>query len=53
MKERMSKEDFNILYLLLWKSGPKVRFEKPDSWINQQPELFSDLPNWTPTKKPK
>ena len=27
-----------------------VKFKKPDSWINTQPEIFSDLPNRTPTK---
>ena len=39
-----------ILYLIFWKDGPKIKYKKPDSWINTQPEIFSDLPNWTPTK---
>jgi len=50
MERRISREDFNSLYLIFWKDGPKIKYKKPDSWINTQPEIFSDLPNWTPTK---
>jgi len=50
MKRRISKEDFNSLYLIFWKEGPKIKYKKPDSWINTQPEIFNNLPNWTPTK---
>jgi len=50
MERRISREDFNSLYSIFWKDGPKIKYKKPDSWINTQPEIFSDLPNWTTTK---
>ena len=50
MRRRMSKEDFNSLYLLFWKTGPKIKYKNPDSWINSQLEMFYDLPNWKSSK---
>ena len=53
MQRRMSREDFNYLYLIFWKDGPKIKYKKPDSWINTQSEIISNLPNWTPNKVSK
>jgi hypothetical protein len=39
MKNRMSEEEFTLVYDAIWESGPQVRYLNPDSWVNNhQPE---------------
>jgi hypothetical protein len=32
--ERMTQEDFDSIYEVIWQSGPEVKYENPDSWFN-------------------
>jgi hypothetical protein len=32
MNSRLSREDFNMLYRIIWKIGPQVRYTNPDCW---------------------
>ena len=32
MSSRLSREDFDVLYRVIWKIGPQVRYTNPDCW---------------------
>ena len=34
MKKRMSQKEFSRFYTVIWRRGPQVRYQNPDSWFN-------------------
>jgi hypothetical protein len=32
MSSRLSRDDFDMLYRVIWKDGPEVRYINPDCW---------------------
>ncbi len=32
MNRRLSREEFIILFDVIWESGPKVKYQNPDRW---------------------
>ena len=34
MRKRMTQEEFNTLYKIIWQSGPQIRYSNPNSWFN-------------------